>query len=164
VVPPQPRYVFAGCCNDPDHCANLKNPEHKEKILTDFIQLRHILIKELVANGVKNFKVLDTCSVTALNSTANASTRIEALAEVTVHDGFHFSREGYFNLARNIGAGMDTFASERPQKKRQKQYFWRGFRSAWGSDKPSANANTAIIRGRSWSSVGRRQFHPYKKN
>jgi hypothetical protein len=85
---------------------------------------------------------------------------------VTAHDGVHFSREGYFNLARNIGAGMDTFASERPQKKRQKQYFWRGFRSAWGSDKPSANANanTAIIRGRSWSSVGRRQFHPYKKN
>jgi hypothetical protein len=125
------------------------------------------LIKELVANGVKNFKVLDTCSVTALHSTANTSTRIEALAEVTAHDGVHFSREGYFNLARNIGAGMDTFASERPQKKRQKQYFWRGFRSAWGSDKPSANANTTgstvAIRGRSWPSDGCRHFHPYRK-
>jgi hypothetical protein len=164
VVPPLPRYVFAGCCNDTGHCANLKNPEYKEKMLTDFIQLRHILIKELVANGVKNFKVLDTCSATALHSTANTTTRIEALAAVTAHDGVHLSREGYFNLARNIGAGMDTFASERPQKKRQKQYFWRGFRSAWGSDKPSANTNTANIRSRSWSSVGRRHFHPYKKN
>jgi hypothetical protein len=24
VIPPLPRYIFASCCNDPEHCANLK--------------------------------------------------------------------------------------------------------------------------------------------
>jgi hypothetical protein len=125
------------------------------------------LIKELIANGVKNLKVLDTCSVTALNSTANTSSRIAALAEVTAQDGVHFSPDGYFNLARSIGARIDSLAETGPPKKRQKQYFWRGFRSAWGSDKPSASpgpqGNLAAIRGRSWSLNGRRHFHPYRK-
>ncbi len=167
VILPLPRYIFAGCCSDPDHCVNLKNSEHKEKLLLDFIQLRHILIKELIANGVKNFKVLDTCSVTALNYTANTSTRIAALADVTAHDGDHFTSDGYFNLAWSIGAGMDSLAESRPPKRRQKQYFWRGFRSVLGSDKPCATpgppGNSAALRGRSWSLSGRRNFHPYRK-
>ncbi len=167
VIPPLPKYIFAGCCSDPDHCVNLKNPEHKEKLLSDFIQLRHILIKELIANSVKNFKVLDTCSVTALNCTANTSTRIAALADVTAQDGVHFTSDGYFNLARSIGAGMDSLAESRPPKRRQKQYFWRGFRSVLGSDKlcatPGPPGNSAPLRGRSWSLSGRRYFHPYRK-
>jgi hypothetical protein len=69
-------------------------------MLTEFIQLRHTLVKELIANGISNFKVLDTCSVTSLKCTANTSSCIKALAEVTAQDGVHLTPEVYFNRCR----------------------------------------------------------------
>jgi hypothetical protein len=170
VVPPLPRYIFASCCNDPSHCPNLSNPNHKEKMLTDFIQLRHTLVKELVANGVSNFKVLDTCSATALPCTANTASRIQALAEITARDGVHLKPEGYFNLARSIGTGMDSLAAPKRNPKKQKQYFWRGFKSTKGSDTmavPHGTTNRATVhgkhhRGRSIHG-GNYMFHPYKR-
>jgi hypothetical protein len=139
-------------------------------MLTDFIQLRHTLVKELVANGVSNFQVLDTCSATALPCTANTASRIQALAEITVRDGVHLKPEGYFNLARSIGTGMDSLAAPKRTPSKQKQYFWRGFKSTKGSDTMAAlhgTTNRATVRGkhhRGRSSYGgNHMFHPYKR-
>jgi hypothetical protein len=51
-VPPLPCYVFAGCCNDPDHCKNVKNKDHPGNLLTDFVGLSHALICTLVSKEV----------------------------------------------------------------------------------------------------------------
>jgi hypothetical protein len=170
VVPPLPRYIFASCCNDPSHCPNLKDPTHKEKMLTGFIQLRHTLVKELVANGVSNFKVLDTCSATALPCTANTASRIQALSEITARDGVHLKPDGYLNLARSIGTGMDSLAAPKRTPRRQKQYFWRGFKSTKGSDTLAAPQGMMVgnalhgrhNRGR-FPHGGTHKFHPYKR-
>jgi hypothetical protein len=139
-------------------------------MLTDFIQLRHTLVKELVADGVSNFKVLDTCSATALPCTANTASRIQALAEITARDGVHLKPEGYLNLARSIGTGMDSLAAPKRTPKKQKQYFWRGFKSAKGSDTMAVPQGTMIRaavhgkhnRGR-FIHGGIHKFHPYKR-
>jgi hypothetical protein len=88
-------------------------------MVTDFISLRHVLVWELVANGISNFKVLVTCSATSGKCTANTASRINALADVTAHDGVHFTPEGYLNLARSIRVGMDALAALKLPKTRQ---------------------------------------------
>jgi hypothetical protein len=79
-------------------------------------------------------KVLDTCSATSGKSIANTASRINALADVTAHDGVHFTPEGCFNLARSLGADMDALAAPKLPKSRQKQDFKRGFCSTVGAD------------------------------
>jgi hypothetical protein len=170
VISPLPRYVFAGCCKDPSHCSNLNSPDHKERMLTDFIQLRHVLVKELVANGIKNFKVLNTCSATTLPFTANTASRIQAHAEITAGDGVHMTPAGYSNLARSIGTGINSLAEPKRVSRKPKQHFWRGFKSINGANTVAPQQNTmnrAAGRGNHHSGRffrgGGHLYHPYRR-
>jgi hypothetical protein len=170
VIPPLPRYIFAGCCKDPTHCSNRNNPEYKENVLTEFIKLRHVLVKELVANGIKNFKVLDTCAATTLPCTANTASRIQALAEITAGDGVHMTPLGYSNLAHSIGTGINSLAEPQRVSSKRKQHFWRGFKSVMGANTvaPQKNAmNRSACRGNHHSGKffrgGVHSYHPYRR-
>jgi hypothetical protein len=68
-------------------------------MLKDFTQLRHTLIRRLVAHGLKNFKVLDTCCITGCVSTATTTSRLSELRQVTAKDWVHFVTAGYKHLA-----------------------------------------------------------------
>jgi hypothetical protein len=71
VLPLLPRYLFARCCNDSSHCTNAKDPDFQSTLMSGFVRLKNELIKQLVSQGVTNFKVMDSCCVTSVPTTAS---------------------------------------------------------------------------------------------
>jgi hypothetical protein len=76
ILPPLPRYLFARCCSDENHCTNANDKEFCKILLTGFAQLKRDLIGHLVRLGVTNFKVMDFCCTTTCSTTANISERL----------------------------------------------------------------------------------------
>ncbi len=83
MVLPVPSYLFARCCEDTSHCTNVGEPDYSMQLLSDFLQMRNNLIKQLVGSGLKNFKALDACCVTTCTSTANTAARLSELKRFT---------------------------------------------------------------------------------
>jgi hypothetical protein len=71
VLPPLPRYLFARCCSDSNHCTNAKDPDFQPTLMSGFVRLKNELIKQLVSQGVTNFKVMDSCCVMSVPTTAS---------------------------------------------------------------------------------------------
>jgi hypothetical protein len=80
IVPPLQRYIFAACCT------NINEADYSSTMLKEFFQQRHSLIRQLVAQGLKNFKVLETCSITSCDNTATHALRLSELRKVTAKD------------------------------------------------------------------------------
>jgi hypothetical protein len=99
IIPPLPRYMFARCCNDTDHCTKASEPHFCKTLLSGFIEMRNSLIRQLVSSGLTNFRVMDTCCTTDCPITACSEERIKGLRSVTAKDGVHFVDAGYKNLA-----------------------------------------------------------------
>jgi hypothetical protein len=76
IIPPMPRFIFGSCCNDPGHCTNFGHENYEQKLLTDFMALRGVLIRQLVEMGARNFKVMDSCCTTSCTPTANTNARL----------------------------------------------------------------------------------------
>ena len=102
IFPPQPRYVFNGCCNDSSHCTNMKNEGYSEKILSATLHLRTILKNKLEKKLSGPFRVLDTCSMVADPADKSLSVKLNELPAMMAKDGVHMSNEGYVHMANNI--------------------------------------------------------------
>jgi hypothetical protein len=140
IIPPLPRYLFAGFCEQKDHCKNVSEQNHPRKMLTDIIGLRNSLKKLVTGSGIANVRVLDACCVTGCKSTANIEQRLIGLKSVMVSDNVHYLSEGYANLVENCTAalqaqGMAEMAAKSNNK--ASQFFWRGFRSPVGAKAPA---------------------------
>jgi hypothetical protein len=133
IILPLPRYLFSRCCNDKGHCTNADEKDFPEKLLSGFIQHRNELIKSLVQNGLTNFKVLDACCVTNCATTASISDRLNELRNVVAGDGVHFNAHGYQNLAQRTVSCLRSVMTEKPKSARKHTFFWRGYRSIYGS-------------------------------
>jgi lysophospholipase L1-like esterase len=109
-------------------------------MLTKFIQLRNELIKHLVASGLSNFKVIDSCCVTNCILTASISNRIAELKRVSTTDGVHYTKAGYQNLAKRCSDCLKTLLGNKTDANEKRTapttFFWRGFRSVGGSMRP----------------------------
>jgi hypothetical protein len=176
VLPPLPRYVFAQCCNDNSHCTNANDADFQSTMLSGFVRLKNELIKQLVSHGVSNFKVMDSCCVTTVPTTASVNERLVELKNVTNSDGIHFVADGYKTMAARVTECLKTLILKPSTQKKQSTYFWRGFRSRRGSATPRNTVSPAewsdgnSIRG---GSRGRHRggllsrrpwgFHPYRK-
>jgi lysophospholipase L1-like esterase len=165
VVPPIPRYLFSRCCSDSRHCTNANEADYCENLLTGFLQQRGDLIKNLVAAGVTNFKVLDACCTTACATTANTKTRLTDLRGMTASDGVHFVAAGYQNLAARSQVCIRALLSAPPRPVKTAISFWRGFKSPIGSNR-AASVLVSSSRGRGGGGrpFRHRGFHPYRKN
>jgi hypothetical protein len=64
IVPPLPRYLFSGCCNQSGHSTNVNEPGHSSTLLSETIGLRNQLKKFVVSLGIKRCQVMDSCCVT----------------------------------------------------------------------------------------------------
>jgi hypothetical protein len=173
IIPPLPRYVFARCCSNAEHCTNMNNKGYQENLMSGFIQLRTSLIKLLVSHGITNFKVMDACCPTNCSLTASVGERIVELKKVTAKDGVHFIDAGYKKLAERCSACISVLLAgeDKPCKRKPTFHFWRGFRSHRGSMMPmlgsseraARGSNRGLARG-SFRSGGRnRAFHPYRR-
>ncbi len=169
VIPPLTRYLFAGCCKQNDHSANVGDPDHAKTMLTDVIGLRNTLKKFVSGLGLNRCRVLDSCCVTDCTATANLETRLDHLRTITASDGVHFSADGYNNLVKNIVSNMETTSVKVANAPRNTcPHFWRGFRSPIGSIHPTSS-NSGSRRGHNLklrAGHGRGfipPFHPYRK-
>jgi hypothetical protein len=172
VVPPLPRYIFSGCCDQKDHCPNITDPDHPRKMLADIICLRNSLKKIVSSHGLTNTRVLDSCCVTKCTGTANTEMRLAAIRDVMSHDGVHYLSEGYANLADNCVTAMEETVRKcetAPVDSSQQKHFWRGFRSTVGAkvcvsvNSGRGNITRGSHRGANRGRPGR-QFHPYRRN
>ncbi len=162
LVPPLPRYLFTGCCNQPGHSTNTSAPGYSSTLLSDTIGLRNLLKKFVVGLGIKRCLVMDSCCVADCPATASPVTRLDALKKVCAQDGVHFSPDGYRNLVDSILRCDSLLSVKSKIATAAKQcHYWRGFKSSRGS----ALGNTSIrgaMRGGKFGRGGRfaRPFHP----
>jgi hypothetical protein len=167
IIPPLPRYLFTGCCMKPDHSTNIKSTGYCTKLLTDTINIRNNLKKFVSELGIRGH-VLDSCCVTSCPTTANTTTRIEALRTVCAPDGVHFLPAGYENLVAAITSAPIRRLDLTPVNARPaKIYYWRGFRSAVGS-RAVPSLNRGSLRGGNTGKNDRGYrnphfFHPYRR-
>jgi hypothetical protein len=175
VIPPLPRYLFARCCNDPDHCINADETDFCKTLLSGFTEMRNNLIRQLVSAGLTNFRVMDTCCTTTCSVTACSEERIKGLRSVTAKDGVHYVDIGYKNLAgrcvecllKMLKTSEEEVGTEPEKKGIPTCFFWRGFRSTRGSTRPkrfhewipgpqrSRGSALGIARGRAAAARGR---------
>ncbi len=176
VLPPLPRYLFARCCSDSNHCSNANDPDFQPTLMSGFVRLKNELIKQLVSQGVTNFKVMDSCCVMSVPTTASINERLIELKKVSNSNGIHFVADGYRNMASRVTDCLKTMINKPSMPKKQSTYFWRGFRSRRGSTLPrnsvgafgwsDGNPMRGVSRGRPrGGSLSRRPrgFHPYRK-
>jgi hypothetical protein len=167
-VPPLPRYLFAGCCDQREHCQNVSDPNHPRKLLSNIISLQNSLKKFVINSGLTNVRVLDTCCVTSCAGTANTESRLNALRDVMAPDGVHYLSEGYVNLVAGCVSAVDASITKLEVTKTntsQTKHFWRGFRSS-NRAKIVVHGNSSrasFVRGSKRGKPGR-HFHPYRRN
>jgi hypothetical protein len=141
IIPPMPRWIFERCCNDPGHCTNFGHENYRHKLLTDFMTLRGVLIRQLVEMGARNFKVMDSCCTTSCAPTANTNVRLDGLRVVTEKDGIHFTSVGYKNLASRCTVCIKSLLESADKEHGQKSFFWRGFKSTVGAKRLTVQKN-----------------------
>ncbi len=163
IVPPLPRYLFEGCCEQKDHCKNVSEPNHPRKLLSDIIGMRNSLKKQVIGCGINNVRVLDACCVTGCKNTANIEQRLSSLKAVMASDNVHFLSDGYANLVENCTAALQargTGETVTKSSSKASQFFWRSFRSPIGAK------TTAMMPGARGMSSARGRcgkiFHPYR--
>jgi hypothetical protein len=165
LVPPLPRYLFTGCCNQTGHSTNTSEPGYNSALLSDTIGLRNHLKKFVVGLGIKRCQVMDSCCVADCLATANTVSRLEALKKVCAQDGVHFTADGYNNLVNTILRCDSLLSVKNKIANTVKQsHYWRGFKSSRGS----VLGNTSTRGGSRGGKLGRggrfiRPFHPYRR-
>jgi hypothetical protein len=184
IIPPLPRYLFARCCNDTDHCTNASGPYFCKTLLSGFTEMRNSLICQLVSSGLTNFRVMDICCTKECPVTACTEERIKGLRSVTAKDGVHFVNAGYKNLAgrcvdclsKMFGKEHEASGAEPGKRGMPTSFFWRGFRSLCGSSRPkksqgwtpgirgSSNSARGIARGRAAPAGGRAKSAHWQQN
>jgi hypothetical protein len=151
VVPPQPRYLFNGCCADSEHCTNVPNKDHSSKLLAATMRMRENLKKKLHSK-LSKYWVADSCMACPGGTGGTdrvAADRIACLKDVCAADGVHFSVDGYRNIAVYLKNVVTDLCSGKLGKSNLSvhntvssavsgtgQHFWRGISSPVGSKKP----------------------------
>jgi hypothetical protein len=133
IIPPMLRWIFERCCDDPGHCTNFGSENYGQKLLTDFMTLRGVLIRHMVGMGVKNFKVMDSCCTTTCAPTSNTTARLDGLRAVSEKDGVHFTSEGCRNLANRCTVCIKGLLENTGKEHGHRTFFWRGFKSTVGA-------------------------------
>ena len=166
IVPPLPRFLFNGCCNDKSHCANLSDPGHSGKLLQGVGHLRAKLKQAILKSDVTKFWVLD--GIGALlgdkpgdEGGGSLQDTAEALEKISLTEGVHYNRTGYSNLCKTLAVVITNIEDGTLTKcmsncaisGQQHQYYWRGFISPVGAGRPEARQNKMFRGGR---------HHPYK--
>ncbi len=133
IIPPMLRWIFERCCDDSGHCTNFGSENFGQKLLTDFMTLRGVLIRQLVGMGLKNFKVMDSCCTTSCAPTSNTTARLDGLRAVSEKYGVHFTQEGRENLASRCTVCIKGLLDSTGKEHGLRIFFWRGFRSNVGA-------------------------------
>jgi hypothetical protein len=59
ILTPLPRYAVAGCCNNLEHCANIREPGYKTRMMQELEDIKRNLRDYLFHKGKRNIRVVD---------------------------------------------------------------------------------------------------------
>jgi hypothetical protein len=151
VVPPQPRYLYSGCCAADEHCTNLKEPDHAMKLMGAVMHLRDTLKRKLVGKLGDKFWLADSSMTSDVGNDKTSKDRAEGMRSVSASDGVHYVTSGYLTYAKKIVGLVQDFEGGKigTSKKsssssctvagsgRGLSHYWRGISSPTGSAKPA---------------------------
>ena len=160
-IPPLPRYIVSGCCQNIEHCTNRKNPNYGESILKELTRVQNCMKKELRAAGVSRYWVLGWDSVLGDPAGATVAEQLASLSGVSACDGVHFNTVGKNNMTVAIHktvTSMNDGSLVSSRGTAQKKFFWRGFVSGEGS-----RAHAEAKRFQSGKGKGHLRLHPYSR-
>ena len=174
IVPPAPRYLFTGCCTEKTHCTNIATAGYETTALAKAKHLQSLLKVQVVAAGIKNVWVMDTCYMVDGSQCTSETETLNLLKNIYAKDGVHFKQAGYTNTAHCIMNAADMLRSRLASSAsasvaRKQETYWRGFVSSVGSVKPSFTAagyrqNRPQRGGSHFKKPSRgSHFHPYHR-
>jgi hypothetical protein len=151
---PLPRHLFNGCCLDNDHCVGTDSKDYVEGLLKDVLSLRSVCKNALLELGKNHFWVPDLLG-NALPACKGIPEIAAGLREISAADGVHFTAHGYEKITDSIVKCVHTLLEKsntaknsvsdctgRPENSHgrgQKSFYWRGFVSPVGSERPRNN-------------------------
>jgi hypothetical protein len=160
IMPPNPRYVFNGCCTDRSHSTNLGSDSYPSQILEAALHFRKILKTALVGSEeMGRFWVTDTLACLG-TIPASMPEKLEALRPAIGQDGVHFTDFGRFHVFNNLAKtiiGLQEGTVGKPPKPAEaaasisvtgRRFFWRGFSSDRGSTSRPSHRGVSGTRGR----------------
>jgi len=142
-LPPLPRYLHRGCCDEEGHCEGVDDPLHAASLLEKCQSVRKSMKEYFVGNHT-GIWVPDTTQKLFPECT-NSISLANALKHVYARDSVHLTKEGYTKLAEIViecitsrfSASLSVSgASMGPLGEKPEKYFWRGFTSPTGSERP----------------------------
>ena len=101
VLPPIPRYLTGGCCDDSTHASNVGKTGEDSAMVEKLMHMRQLLRRELAASKCTNYwvpDVLEHLSATAVGGTAPVQLKSQQLKELFSSDNVHLNGLGYTRL------------------------------------------------------------------
>jgi hypothetical protein len=160
IMPPNPRYVFSGCCKDRSHSTNLGSENYSAQILEATLHFRKILKTSLVGSEeLGRFWVMDTLSCVG-SIPPPMPEKLEAVRLAIGPDGVHFTECGKFHMFNSLAKtiiGLQDGTVGKPPKPAEaaasvsvpgRKFYWRGFNSDRGSTSRPNRGGPAGSRGR----------------
>jgi len=146
VLPPLPRYLYKPCCDSEGHCQGIGDPLHASELLAKCQEVRK-QIKEYFAGKPSAVWVPDLLQDMFPDCT-NFGSLATALGQFYAQDGVHLTKNGYGLVADiviecikkrdtaaiHVSGPRGGLKGEKP-----KSYFWRGFASPVGTERPREN-------------------------
>ena len=142
---PLPRYLFAGCCEDEGHCSGVGEDGYALDLYKSSLTLRKNM-RELLTGYHSKLSVPELYSTMFPNAT-NPGKVVDELRKISDSDGVHLTPEGYELWTKAIVATFEpTSAAGKATMGPAKTYFWRGFVSPHGSERPQNHAALHLSR------------------
>ena len=171
VLPPVPRYLTGGCCDDSTHASNAGKTGEDSAMVKKLMHLCKLLRTELAASKCTNYwvpEVLEHLSATAVGGTATVQVKSQQAKELFSSDNVHLNGLGYTRLTECICESL-TLAAARSRDTAdcivsggKKSYYWRGFNSIRGGSRSAFTASTSKSKHTTGGTTGGRGFHPYR--
>ena len=155
ILPPLPRYICGGCCTEATHASNTADADHAVNMVGRVSHLRKLLSGELGGASIKNFwvpDILESLAPAAADALAGSAANTFEISSLFAGDNVHFTAQGYARLAVSIveSAGLalkKQMESECVITGAVKSYYWRGFISRVGSNRPVMSQQNLKMRG-----------------
>ena len=171
VMPPVPRYLKGGCCEDRSHATNAGKSGEDTIMLEKLVHLRKVLKTELAASSCTGYwvpDVLEHLSATAVGGVVTGQDKVVKLKELFSSDCVHLTGLGYTRLGACITEALKLAVERRRDTAEctvsgvKRSYYWRGFNSIKGGSRSSFTASGYKSKPAPSGGHGGRGFHPYR--
>ena len=139
IIPPIPRYIGGGCCQDSAHAPNSREVGYAEGMLGKAMHLRKVLRDELKSSTLRNYWVPDIVAGLVPEGVKSVPDMAAEMALLCIGDNVHLTHQAYGKLAGCITSSIEVLKNKKSAAvpslsgPASSKYFWRGFISCRGS-------------------------------